>query len=414
MKNINVIKVGKTVNISISGKLYKKVCSTDTEANDVFRDVLKAKENPTEDALKELRILLNEKTRTVYLVGLNELEADIENGEVYLAGFNTPIPDTLVDIIKEYHVNNFPLQPILNFWKLLMINPDIRVRTSLFKFISKHDFVLTDKGYMLVYKAVYRKSDFTEEEVAPEVKLAENFIEFISTKYLYVKSQWKCSPNKYVVYKTAEGVHEITKATTAESWNEKEKGIEILGKLGDLYSALVTADNKKADEEQIPAKVQYTDMYSRTMTIELGVPAQKLRSECNGDPEIKCSYGLHVGATKYVENYATQGKSVILACLVNPANVVAVPKYDNSKMRVCEYFPFAVANYENGRIEIVEQKYFEEDYASFEQKELEEMVAKVRANELPIESAQKAEKESRPMSELLKVIEQRIHDITLE
>lgn len=411
MKKINVIKVGKTVSISIDGKLYKKVCSTDTEANEIFKQVLATKENPTDDAMKQLRILLNEKTRILYLVGLKELEADIENGEVYLAGFNTPIPSALVDIIKEYHDNGFPLQPILNFWKLLMINPDTRVRTSLFNFIAKHDFVLTDKGYMLVYKAVYRKEG--ENEKAPETKQAEEFIEFISTKYLYVKSQWKCSPNKYVVYKTAEGKYEITKATTAETWDEKEKNVEILGKLGELYAALVTADNKKADKEELPIKVLYTDKYSRTMTIELGVPAQKPRSECDGDPEIECSYGLHVGATKYVESFA-DGSSIVLACLVNPANVVAVPKYDHSKMRACEYFPFAVANYNNGKIEIVEQKYFEEDYASFEQKELEEMITKVKANELPIQSALKAEKESRSMSELQRIIEQRILDITSE
>lgn len=410
MKKINVIKVGTVVNISIDGKLYKKVCSTDTEANAVFKQVLAVKENPTDEAMKQMRILLNEKTRTLYLIGLKELEADIENGEVYLAGFNTPIPSALVEIIKEYHENGFPLQPILNFWKLLMINPDTRVRTSLFNFISKHDFVLTDKGYMLVYKAVYRKE--AEEEKAPETKHAEEFIEFISTKYLYVKSQWKCSPNKYVVYKTAEDKYEITKATTAETWDEKEKGVEILGKLGELYAALVTADNKKADKEQKPVKVMYTDMYSRTMNIELGVPAQKPRNECDGDPEVECSYGLHVGSTRYVENYASS-KSIILACLVNPANVVAVPKYDHSKMRVTEYFPFAVANYDstNKKIEIVERKYFEEDYATFEQKELEDMVAKVKANELPIQSALKAEKESRSMSELQKIIEQRILDL---
>lgn len=411
MKKINVIKVGKTVSISIDGKLYKKVCSTETEACDVFKQVLTAKEKPTDDAIKQLRILLNEKTRILYLVGLKDLEADIENGEVYLAGFNTPIPSALVEIIKEYHENGFPLQPILNFWKLLMINPDTRVRTSLFNFISKHDFVLTDKGYMLVYKAVYRK-EANEEEKAPETKHAEEFIEFISTKYLYVKSQWKCSPNKYVVYKTAEDKYEITKATTAETWDEKEKGVEILGKLGDLYAALVTADNKKTDEEQKPVKVMYTDMYSRTMNIELGVPCKMERKDCDGDPAVECSYGLHVGGTCYTEKFANT-QSVILACLVNPANVVAVPNYDNSKMRVTEYFPYAVANYDhiNKKIEIIESKYFEDDYSTFELSELNDMIAKVKANELPIHTALKTEKESRPMSELLKIVESRIYDL---
>lgn len=410
MKRINAIKIGKTVSISMDGKLYKKVCSTDAEANDVFRKVLEAKENPTDEAIKAVRIFMNEKTRIIVMAGLKELEADIENGEVYLAGFNTPIPSALVEIIKEYHENGFPLQPILNFWKLLMINPDTRVRTSLFNFISKHDFVLTDKGYMLVYKAVYRKE--AEEEKAPETKHAEEFIELISTKYLYVKSQWKCSPNKYVVYKTAEDKYEITKATTAETWDEKEKGVEILGKLGELYAALVTADNKKADEEQKPVKVMYTDMYSRTMNIELGVPCKMERKDCDGDPAVECSYGLHVGTTKFVEKFAAN-QSVILVCLVNPANVVAVPNYDNSKMRVTEYYPIAVANYDssNKNIEIVESKYFEDDYTAFEQKDIEEMIAKAKANELPIQTALKTEKESRPMSELLKILESRILDL---
>ena len=120
--------------------------------------------------------------------------------------------------------------------------------------------------------------------------------------------------------------------------------------------------------------------------------------------------GLHVGATKYVENYANH-TSAILACFVNPANVVAVPNYDKSKMRTCEYFPFAVATFENKKIDIIEQMYFEEDYCDYETTELEKQIAKVKANDLPIETAKKAEKESRPMAELIKILETRLIDI---
>ena len=394
MKNINVFKIGNTVKISVAGKLQQKNCGSDKEAQELYRLALKAKEDPTDANMKAIRMFLNEKTRVAMMAGL---ECDTDNGEVYLAGFNTPIPNTLVDIIKEYHENGYPLDAIINFWKLLMINPDTRVRTSLFDFITAHDFVLTDKGYMVVYKAVYRKEEQDAE--------ANAFAEFVSNQVLYVKKNWKCSPSKYVVYKDIENDEwKITKKETAENWDEEEKNVEILGNLNDLFNAIY---NSNVEDEKIPT---YTDMHSRTMTIQLGKPTGILRVECDSDPSIDCSYGLHCGATKYVENFAGRD-SVILACLVNPANVVAVPKYDHSKMRVSEYFPFAYATYNDGKIDIIEQSYFEDDYCTFEIEELQNQIEKIQAEELPIETALKAEAESRPMAELQKMIESRLVDI---
>jgi hypothetical protein len=399
MKNIQAIKIGNMVNLSIDGKLHKKNCGSPEEANELYRLVLVAREKPTDDNIKAVRMYLNDKVRVAFLTGL---ETDLETGEVFLAGFNTPIPNTLLEVIKEYHEKQYPLDAILNFWKLLMVNPDKRVRESLFQFITTHDFVLTDKGYMVVYKAVYRKDENGKRDIAYE--------EFITNQYLHVKKDWKCSPNKYVVYENLNNddpaeQYGITKIETAEGWNEKERGVEIKGKLGDLFSVIVNSDNKGSEETP-----KYTDMHSRTMTIELGVPVHMPRKECDSDPAKDCSYGLHVGATKYVERFANSG-SIILVCLVNPMHVVAVPEYDHSKMRVAEYFPYAFATYTNGKIDIIEEAYFESDYQSHEQKELEEMIAKVKAEELPIETAKKAEKEGRPMSELMKMLESRLIDL---
>ena len=327
MRNIQGIKVGTTVNVSIDGKLKKKVCGSIDEANELFKLVLKVKENPTDEGIKELRSYLNEKTRVAMLCGL---ETDPETGEVFLAGFNTPVPMTLVEVVKEYHENNFPIEAIISFWKLLMINPDKRVRESLFDFIKTHDFVLTDKGYMVVYKAVYRKD---------ESKKDMSFEEFVTNQYLHVKNDWKCSPNKYVVYRNNEdNALAITKIETAEGWDDK-KEVTILGKLGELFSAIVNADNKTGVENT----AYYTDMHTRKMTIELGVPVRMERHECDGDPAIDCSYGLHVGATKYVERFG-RGGSVVLVCLVNPANVVAVPNYDHSKNEGIRILPLCFRN----------------------------------------------------------------------
>ncbi len=405
IKNIQAIRVGNIVNVSLNGKLHKKNCGSSKEADELFRLVLKAKEDPSEDNVKAIRCYLNERTRIAMLAGL---EADPETGDVFLAGFNTPVPTTLVEVVKDYNDNGYPLDAIINFWKLLMINPDVRVRKSLFGFISTHDFVLTDKGYMVVYKAVYDKPDKQKSPLG----------EFVSNQYLHVKKDWQCSPNKYVVYKDNETeTLAITKVKTAEGWgwnadNDEEQNlevgelnIEVLGKLGVVYDNLF--HNGEDETDNVPV---YTDMHTRSMSIVLGAPVVMDRKECNSDPAIDCSYGLHVGATKYVEAFGG-GSSTVLACLVSPANVVAVPNYDHSKMRVSEYFPFAVATYVDGKIDIVEQKYFEEDYSTYEVEELEAQIAKVKEGELPLEKAINCEDEERPMSELQKILETRLIDL---
>jgi hypothetical protein len=392
MRNIQGIKTGTTVNISIDGKLQKKVCGSPEEANELFKLVLKAKEDPSDVNIKELRCYLNEKTRIAMMAGL---ESDPETGEVYLAGFNTPVPLTLVEVVKEYVDYGFPIEAIINFWKLLMINPDVRVRESLFDFITTHDFVLTDKGYMVVYKAVYRKDEEGTEETA--------FSEFVSNRFLHVKKTWKESPKAYVVYRDANGEYAITKPETIE----KKEDVEVLGNLAELFNAIFNADNKTGEVNN----AVYTDMHTRKMSIELGTPVRMERKECDSDPAVDCSYGLHVGATKYVEKFAG-GASVILVCLVNPANVVAVPQYDHSKMRVAEYFPYAFATYTDGKIDVIDEAYFESDYQEYEEAELENQIAKVQAAEKPIETAINAEEEARPMKELMKILETRLFDLT--
>jgi hypothetical protein len=387
MKSIQTIKVGKTLNISIDGKLYKKSCASDAEADELFRLVLSAKENPTDEIYEKIRVYINDKARIAMFCGLT---ADPDTGDVFLGGFHTPVPATLVEVVKEYHDNSYPVDAIINFWTLLMANPDVCVRTSAFDFIKTHDFVLTDKGYMVVYKAVAYKNH------------ADNDLrEFVSNQYLHIKKDWGCSPNKYVVLQDVDGQYCISKKVTVESWNLEEKGLRLVGGVSELNAKL----------DQLESQTSYTDKHTGKMHIELGTPVKMDRKNCNSDPAIDCSYGLHVGATKYVENFADDGDAV-LVCLVNPMHIVAVPNYNHSKMRVAEYFPFALANYNDGKIDIVEQSYFENDYVNIEQTELDDLIAKIKANELPVETAINAEPESRPMSELLKMLETRLVDLS--
>ena len=205
-----------------------------------------------------------------------------------------------------------------------------------------------------------------------------------------------------MVYRTSDGDLNITKMKTAKKWDLTKKNVELLGNLNDMYQNIGKFTAKGG---------HYTDMHTRQMVINIGELVWQERDLCDADPRNSCSNGLHVGATSYVERFAhTNG--TILACYVNPAHVVAVPNHDHSKMRVSEYFPFAIANYENRKIDYVEQSYFESDYADIEADQLEDMISKVLAEEIPIETAKRAQVEVRPLAELQKIIEDRLVDIS--
>ena len=412
--NINGLITGKCVTFSINGNLNKKTFDTVEEARELFQLVLKAKANPTNENIDELRGSINELRRTAIMAGI---EYDENTGKCYMEGFNTPIPEQLLDVIKDYNENNYPLESIFNFWKLLMSNPDTHIRESLFRFIQTHDFVLTDKGYFLTYKAVYRKdiNKINNSDAAEtDSQKLNNYYEFILNRYYHVKGPWKSSPKNYVVYTVDGSDYKITEFKTANKFDLTTDRYKIFGNLEDLYNVIskLKYDAPAADSKTARAPI-YTDMYSLTMSIEIGKPVKMKRKECDGDPEVECSYGLHVGATKYVEHYANN-RSVILACLVNPANVVAVPKHDSSKIRVSEYFPFAIATFDKNtkKIDIVEQKYFEDDYCSYEVDELENQIALIKEKQSPIENAISSEPENRPMSELMKIISTRLIDLS--
>lgn len=77
------------------------------------------------------------------------------------------------------------------------------------------------------------------------------------------------------------------------------------------------------------------DGYTRTINNNpMDKPTMK-RSEVDPDPEVTCSRGLHAASWEYAQHYPGE---VLIEVLVNPKNVVAVPRdYNSQKMRVCEY-----------------------------------------------------------------------------
>ena len=93
------------------------------------------------------------------------------------------------------------------------------------------------------------------------------------------------------------------------------------------------------DEEGV-----YTDHHSHTFKIKIGEMVTMPREKCNCDSNVSCSRGLHCSSVGWLKRnyFGNTG----LACLVDPSQVVAVPKIDDyGKLRTCAYLPIKVIKY---------------------------------------------------------------------
>lgn len=248
--------------------------------------------------VKESKILTL-RGQSVYMLGVSELS----------------IPEDFVSKIieAEERGDEVELRKFKNFWTLVSLNPDSRVRNNLFWFIRKWDIQITESGLLIAY----RNADIKEEAK-------------------YTTDQVKAVINAY--YKEKYINH-----------NDPYQEVFFIGErmvnLGKVYDEIVNGGGSPV----------YTDQYSHSTEIRLGHPVSIPREECDADQEHSCSRGLHTGAKGWLrQNY--YGK-VGLMVLVNPANVVAVPTIDSyGKMRTCEYFPIAIIDFDESG-DIIESSY---------------------------------------------------------
>ncbi|AAX63736.1 rIIB [Aeromonas phage 31] len=81
----------------------------------------------------------------------------------------------------------------------------------------------------------------------------------------------------------------------------------------------------------------FKDMYTGKFDNSPGTVVKINRFQVDEDPNTTCSHGLHVAAKSYIPHYGG-GSGKVIACKVNPADVVAIPTdYQNAKMRCAGY-----------------------------------------------------------------------------
>jgi hypothetical protein len=82
----------------------------------------------------------------------------------------------------------------------------------------------------------------------------------------------------------------------------------------------------------------FKDWHTRSIDNSPGAMIPRLnRNEVDDNINIGCSHGYHVGSIGYAKSF--HGGGVIMACLVDPADIVCVPNDSYQKVRVTYYQP---------------------------------------------------------------------------
>lgn len=343
---------GASVTVMIGGRHYVRT----NNVEDIYAAAMQCALDPSETNLDTLQALLTDNLNKLVGVRTKTLNGDFvrdtATGQVFLEGTDVPLPDVLVQRLEESYENGWPLSPLVNFWTNCLLNPDPQAQKDFFSYLLEYGAPITDLGYAVLYKVV-------EVKGKEKVEVSKDLAAFVAESFTRVKRQKK-GLSRFTVFQDDQGNLRLTEYGAQE--NETE-----VGNLEELHNRL--------DELGSQTETVYTDCHTRRMTIRLGQPVTMDRSQCDHDPKNGCSRGLHVGAHKYVSSFYNGGNAVVLSCLVNPRNVVAIPSYNNSKMRVCEYLPVGVMSVGGGYWEELESGYLELAYANRDLEQLREIAA---------------------------------------
>jgi len=318
------------------------------------KDVAKKKELE-----KQLQLVLNYGDQ-MHLHGVEGLI--VKNGSFYLENVPVPIPKQLVRKLND--LVEFPnrIESLKRFWLLCMANPDPIARYGFYNYVETFGVPISENGYAIMYKQVERvqKKHFFDE-LDSEI---QEMVDFKLQQYGIIESP-KSIVDKDVlkpllhtcIYSDPNGVLEFGDIQQVKSSTNLTAGFNFQRLLDRNITIAESPDYKPFYK----GGVYGNDIY-------LGKPVIMPRGEADSNSKNDCSVGLHVGSNSYVKKfYNDSPNSVVLACLINPMNVVAIPDYDHSKMRVSEYYPYAeIAKDENNNWFEIESAYTENNYLNYE------------------------------------------------
>lgn len=228
-----------------------------------------------------------------------------KNEAYYRKGVEVSLPETVINAYLDPK-NDF--KSIDNFWLWLCLNPNEESRQDLITFIKHHGMHITKEGLVLGYRRVISKQNSNKP-----------YIEFISNEFLKVRTKWKKNPSDFTVYEVeyAEDDTQYVIFHNSKSFDGK--------KIGNLKELYVNLEKKNT---------QFTDAHTKSYDYKVGVENRMDRSQGNQSNLVSCSTGFHVASKHY--DYGSFGDTPVLV-VFNPMDVLASPKGEIGKLRVCAF-----------------------------------------------------------------------------
>ena len=244
----------------------------------------------------------------------------VDDYTVYIKGISRSLPQIIVEefiaIIGAYSEMGIPnheieqslpynesYQALKRFFMWCCLNPRAEVAHELYRFLKENSFRITKQGFFVALRNVVSLCDDTA------------LVDFVSNSYNKIKAIWKKNPDEFRVVKLEDGQYHLEKVT------ETPTG-EIVGNLTSLYLELPEMKNNR-----------YTDAWTKTFDIRVGVPVNMPMGDCNWSTQDCAAAGLHFTADHI--NYVGCGDTSMLI-LINPMKVVGIGEH---KGRCYEYLP---------------------------------------------------------------------------
>lgn len=320
---MNILRINNTLVVTLdNGVQFKTENCTDSFFEKVMQNsanpnALITLFNPEYGKAKTLlegiekSIYLSLRGNSIYIDSISQLTVPQDFAQAFLAA--------------EMAGDDDKIQAYLNFWTLLSLNPDSRVRNNIFWFLNRWGMVISKSGLIVGYRNVDIKREGDEFD--------STLIKYVTREWAYVRYKLKKSPSNYLV-----GVDYAGEYIRINKTDASDSSTVIISNLAELYDKIVASQNEEV--------TVFTDHYSHSFEIRIGQVVQMERKSCDAIQENDCSRGLHVGGKDWLQkNYFGD---VGLRVLVNPADIVAVPtQSDYGKMRTCAYYPINVIEYDN-------------------------------------------------------------------
>lgn len=311
VKSVKLVNDVLTVFLRKSGQILTKQNATAEDFNKVVNaatedDVIKViSVNLPASTIKEIAENKQFDSNIEKLLETEDFE--MRNNAMYLKGINRSIPKLLIDEFGKLLQQGESYEHLKKFWMKCCLNPNAQSAEDLYTFLSNHQFKIDRHGNFYAYRRVVSRNDAADRE----------FVEFIANTYNKIKAVWKKSPAKFIVDKNKNGEYEFYDYVGEGYY----KG---LGTLKELYISLPSI-----------AENTYTSAHTGTEDYRIGEIIKMPRYKGDDNNEISCSKGFHAASKKY--DYSGFGDTPILM-IINPIDVLAVPKGEVGKLRTCTWF----------------------------------------------------------------------------